>query len=777
MNEIQGRLLVEGDAPPSLDRGLAVIGRPINRRDALEKVTGSAVYSSDMTLPGMLHAKILRCPHAHARIRRIDVARAAALPGVEAILTKDNTQDWHTQWYFIAQPAFPETVAYAGQEVAVVSAATADIARAAVDLIEVEYEVLPAVFTPKAATKPGAPLVSVLDVEKPRDGNVQRSEYLQSRGDVTRGLQEAHVVAEAHFTLPTQYHADIQTRCCIAHWDGTRLTVHESSQGVWNVKRELAKSLGLAEDQVRVIVKYMGGGFGSKAGAQRVVHYAAKLSMMTGRPVRLELTRPEEFVSHPRRYGAELTMRIGATRDGRLTAVDADVVVDIGSGSMYKGTTSVLEQISELYRCPNVRLRLTAVYTNTVPTGPQRGVMDPIASFCMEAAMDDLAARLDIDPLVLRRRNHADVFQGFRSGGDEAESLPYSSKNLDQCLAVVAEAIGWRERDAARERYSAGSKRRGVGIAAYCLSRAGLPPFSAKADVVLRGDGSVELQAGIVEIGAGQATILPMIVAEELGLDVDRIRLHYGDTDGTQYAPSSHASRITTEVGSAVLQAASQARQKLFGRIAHLFQTTPEQLMASGGRISVRGNETNGMDFTEACALMGKGEIRATGSRRANPSDVVFRGFGAHAAEVEVDLETGEISVLRVVSSHDIGRPLNPKLVESQQYGGTIMGLGYGLYEESALDRKTGVLLNCDLHQYRIPTALEAPDLAFDNVEGEDSFFPYSAKPIGEAPLIGVIPAVRNAVRHAIGVGIYQLPLTSARVLHALAARRTQNAG
>jgi CO/xanthine dehydrogenase Mo-binding subunit len=774
MSQVKGRLLVEGDAPPTLERDLAVVGRPINRRDALEKVTGAAMYSSDMALPSMLHAKILRCPYAHARVRRIDITRAAALPGVEAILTKDNTRDWHTQWYMIAQPAFPETVAYAGQEVAVVAATTPEIARAAVDLIEVDYEVLPAVFTPKAAMKAGAPLVPVLDVEKPRDQNVLRSEYLQNRGDVTRGFNEAHVVMESHFTLPTQYHADIQTRCCIADWDGARLTVHESSQGVWNVKRELAKSLGLAEEQVRVVVKYMGGGFGSKAGAQRVIHYAAKLSMLTGRPVRLELTRPEEFVSHPRRYGAEATMRIGATSEGMLTAIDTEVLIDIGSGSMYKGTTSVLEQISELYRCPNLRIRLIAVYTNTVPTGPQRGVMDPIATFCMEAAMDDLAVRLGIDPLTIRRLNHIDVFQGFRNGGDDAQSLPYSSKHLDECLKAVAEAINWEQREATRARYSTNTKKRGIGIAAYCLSRGGFPPFSAKADVVLRGDGSVELQAGVVEIGAGQVTILPMIVAEELGIDSERVRIHYGDTDGTHYAPSSHASRITMEVGSATLQAASLARQKLFDRVAHLFQASPQDLAASGGRIYARGKETNAMDFCEACALIGEGEIRATGSRIANPADVVFRGFGAHAAEVEVDLETGEISVLRVVSSHDIGRPLNPKLVESQQYGGTIMGLGYGLLEESALDRKTGILLNCDLHQYRMPTALEVPDLAFDNIEGEDNFYPYSAKPIGEAPLIGVLPAVRNAVLHAIDVGIYKLPLTAAQVLGALEARNAR---
>jgi CO/xanthine dehydrogenase Mo-binding subunit len=254
-------------------------------------VTGDAMYSSDMTLPGMLHAKILRCPHAHARIRRIDTSRAAALPGVHAVLSLENTRGWHTYWYMIAQPAFPEEIAYAGQEVALVAAETVDIAVQALGLIEVEYEVLPAALTPRDAMKPDAPRVPVLDVERPREGNVQQPVYVRARGDVERGLAEADVVSESRFILPTQYHVDIQTRCCIADWDGERLTVYEASQGVWNVKRELAKSLDLHEDRVRVVVQNMGGGFGSKAGAQRVVHYAARLAMLAGRPVRLELTR------------------------------------------------------------------------------------------------------------------------------------------------------------------------------------------------------------------------------------------------------------------------------------------------------------------------------------------------------------------------------------------------------------------------------------------------------------------------------------------------------
>jgi xanthine dehydrogenase molybdenum-binding subunit len=765
----RGRLLVHGEVPPPLGRELSVIGRSIDRRDALDKVTGAAMYSSDMTLPGMLHAKILRCPHAHARIVRIDTGRAAALPGVHAVLSLENTRGWHTYWYMIAQPAFPEEIAYAGQEVALVAAETVDIAAQALGLIEVEYEVLPAALTPRDAMKPDAPRVPVLDVERAREGNVQQPVYLRARGDVERGLAEAEVVSESRFTLPTQYHVDIQTRCCIADWDGDRLTIYEASQGVWNVKRELAKSLGLEEDRVRVVVQNMGGGFGSKAGAQRVVHYAARLAMLAGRPVRLELTRSEEFLSHPRRYAGEVTMRLGARRDGTLTAIDAEIVLDIGSGSLYAGRYAMtLHQISELYRCPSVRVRIVAVYTNTTPTGPQRGVLDPIATFSTEAAIDDLAARLGMDPLALRMKNYAEDFQGL---DDTTPALPYTSKHLDACLAAVANAIGWSERDRMQEE-ARGPVRHGVGLAAYCIERGGYAPFSAKADVVARPDGSVEVQAGVVEIGAGQITVLPMIAAEELGLPPDRIHIHHGDTDGTHYAPSSHASRITSEMGPAVLQAAAQVRGRLCELVAARLEVSPLDLVAAEERIYVRGVPERGMSFTEACALMAEPEIRATGSRAPNPDDVIFRLFGAHGAEVEVDVETGELRVLRIVCSHDIGRPINPKLVESQQYGGAVMGLGYGLYEEAELDGKSGVLLTPDVHQYRVPTALETPVIEARNVEREDAFYPYSAKPVGEAPLVGVMPAVRNAIRHALGLGIDTLPITPARILEALAARK-----
>ena len=331
---------------------------------------------------------------------------------------------------------------------------------------------------------------------------------------------------------------------------------------------------------MRVVVQSMGGGFGSKAGAQRVVHYAARLAMLAGRPVRLELTRPEEFMSHPRRYAGEVTMRLGAKRDGTLTALDAEIVLDIGSGSLYAGRyTMTLHQISELYRCPNVRVRIVAVYTNTGPTGPQRGVLDPIATFSTEAAIDDLAARLGMDPLALRLKNYAPDFQGLD------DTTPPPALHLQAPRRVPGhggggDRLGGPRPQARRPRR--GPVRRGVGMAAYCIERGGYAPFSAKADVVARPDGAVEVQAGVVEIGAGQITVLPMIAAEELGLPAERINIHHGDTDGTHYAPSSHASRITSEVGPAVLQAASQVRQRLCELAAERLEVSPHDLVAAG---------------------------------------------------------------------------------------------------------------------------------------------------------------------------------------------------
>lgn len=756
---LASRLPVEGLVPEVLDRELSVIGKSLDRKDGIEKVTGHAKYSSDLNFPGMLHAKILRSPHAHARITRIDTSRAEALPGVHAVLSRNNCQGWLTQWYMIPQPAFPDEVGYVGQEVAVVAAEDIETARRAVELIEVDYEVLSAVLDVEAALRPDAPLVPTLNVMQGREGNAQTGPFVSSRGDVEEGLRQAEVIVDGTYQLSTQFHVDIQTRCCVANYDGDTLVVYESSQGVWNVKLQLAKSLGIPEDKVRVVVQYMGGGFGSKAGAQRVVHYTAKLALMAKRPVKLELTRAEEFVSHPRRYGATVKLRLGARRDGALTAISCHTTLDLGCGTMFSGDEYVImHQISELYRCPNMRVEVGGVYTHTPPTGPQRGVWDPIAAFGMESVMDDLAVKLDMDPIALRFKNYAHY-------ADEANKIPYSSKYLDRCMEAVAKGIGWERRAELAERNRRSTKKRGLGFACYCLDRAGFLPFNARAEVIARRDGRFELRAGVVEIGAGQITVLSMIAAEELGVGLDDVSVVWGDTKGTFYAPSSHASRITVEMGPATLQAAALVRQQLFEIVAPHLGVDASDLRSVNGRIYAKTDPDRSISMKEACALMPEEAIRAVGSRAPNPESPVLRLFGAQAAEVEVDVESGELKVLRIVAAHDIGRALNPKFVESQQFGAAVMGLGYALYEEPEIDRKTGILLNPDVHQYRVPTSLETPDIQGICVEGYDPYYPYSAKPVGEAGLPGIMPAIRNAVYHATGLRINRVPITTAGIL------------
>jgi xanthine dehydrogenase YagR molybdenum-binding subunit len=567
---------------------------------------------------------------------------------------------------------------------------------------------------------------------------------------------------------------DIQTRTCIADWDGQRLTVHDSAQGVWNVKLQLAQSLGLDPERVRVNVQYMGGGFGSKAGAQRYAHYAARLAMVTGRPVKLEMTRREEFLSHPRRYSGVVRVRLGARRDGTLTAIVFAVDLDLGAGTLFRLVSHremVFTHVAELYACPAVAIDIRGVYTNTPPTGPQRGVLNQVASYTMEAAMDTLARALDRDPVEVRLRNDS-------PWADPEARIAFSSKRLTECADAVTAALGWERRAAIEADNRGQTRKRGLGIAFYAIERAGVPPYQARAEVLVTPDGKVELRAGVVEIGAGQVTVLAMLAAEELGVDLEAVRVVWGDTDGTLYAPSSHASRVTIEMGPAVLQAAALARRELFRYAGPWLDAPDEELRSGGGRIYVKSADWRSITFAEACRLLPPEGIRSVGSRGPNPENPVLRAFGVQGMEVEVDEESGEIRVVRVVSAHDIGRALNPKLVESQHHGAILMGLGYGRWEEPEFDPKTGRLLNTDVHQYRIPTALETPAIEVINIEGEDRFYPYSAKPVGEAPFLGVAPAFRNAVLHATGLHINELPITVPRLLEALESRhRSGRAG
>jgi xanthine dehydrogenase YagR molybdenum-binding subunit len=767
------KLLVKGTTPPQLDRELTVIGKPINRLDGYEKVTGNAWYTGDLRIPGLLHGKILLCPHTRARIVKIDVSKAEELQGVKAVLTKDNTKGWLTYWYNVPQIALPECITYEGQEVAVVAAEDIDTAQKAIGLIEVEYEILPPMTdADEALTRPPPPIIA--DENYPLRDNIDRKPCLIKRGDVEKGFAESDVVVEETYTTPTQCHATIQTRVCVANWDGQQLTVWDSTQGVWNSKGALAKSLGLEPDKVRVIVKYLGGGFGSKAWAQRISYYAAKLSMATGRPVKIERTRREEFLAHSHRFDCKFIIKMGAKWDGTIIAIYEKAVLNIGAVSRYD-PMSIIWQTSNLYACPNVHLEQIGVFTNRGTTGPLRAPYNMPSNFALESHIDRMADALGLDPLQFRLKNYATYPKTHMKPElkDKEMKLAFSSNKLDECMKKVTEAIGWERRKGGREA-SRGTKKRGIGMASFVAHQGGGNyPNNANADVSINHDGVIRLYAGVVDIGGGQKTIFSMIAAEELGVAVDNINMIYGDTRDTRYAPSAHSSRCTAEMGPPVLKAASEARQKLFEVAAKTLGVNAGELQSKNGDIYIKSDPSRSISFKKAClGIEPDNPIWGSGSREANPEDTLFSSFGAQAAEVEVDTETGEVNVVKIAVAQDFGKVLNPKLCTSQVYGGIEIGVGYALTEEGVYDKKTGKMLNSNFHEYKIPCSLDIPIIEPFFVESEDPGFAYSARGGAEVVNTPTPAAIRNAIYNAIGVWFNDLPITPDKIVNAAQAKK-----
>jgi CO/xanthine dehydrogenase Mo-binding subunit len=782
----KGGLLVKGKLPPALDRELTVVGKPLNRKDGIEKVTGRARYSGDIKLPGMLYGEILRCPHPRALIKSLDTSRAEALPGVKAVLTRKSTKGWRTLWYLISQIAFPECITYEGQEVAAIAAENVLTARKALDLIDVEYEVLPPMLdAEKTLASPPAPYIA--DEEYTGRDACDRKTYLIERGDVSRGFAEADVILEETYTTRSQYHATIQSRVCVADWDGTNLTVWDSVQGVWNSKRVLAESLGLDPANVRVVVENLGGGFGSKASPQRISFYAAKLSMVTGKPVKMERKKGADFVNHPHRPECIMTLKMGAKKDGTLTAIHQRAIVNVGvvAGFANYFPKQIIWHTSNLYKCPNVHLEQIGVLTNMQLTGPQRGPYNVTAIFALESHVDRMAHELSIDPLEFRFKNYTPYGSDSheQSGGsfkplavrsEQDKEIPYSSKNLDRCMELVTRAIGWDRRSLLKTS-NTGRRRKGIGMATFVVGQGvGLPPYTAESDVVIRHDGSITLHVGVVDIGAGQLTIFPMIAAEELGVNLEDITVIGGDTRDTKYCPSCHASRATAEIGPAVLQAASEARLEIFKLAAPMLGTDAGNLQSSYGNIYVKTDPTRAVSFRSVCARIDhENPITGSGSRAATPSDFPrFATFGAQTAEVEVDMDTGEVKILKVAASQDYGRAINPKLCKSQIYGGIEFGVGYALSEEGIYDPSTGIMLNPNYIQYKVPTCLDMPPVEPYIVEEEDPYFAYSAKGGGECSNAPTPAAIRNAVFNAAGIWLNDLPITPDKVIRAIREKK-----
>ena len=709
--EVEGRfeevwLVVEEDPLEQWPEGpLTVVGRPAPRQDGALRVRGEARYTADIKLPGMLHAAVLRSPHAHARVRRIDLAPALELPGVRAAIGPGEAH------------GLEEEAGWAGAPVAAVAADTFAQARAAVDAIAVEWEELEVVLDPEEAVRRG--LVTA---------EARRSE----RGDVDRAFAEADVVVEATYRTQTVLHNSLETHQATCEWQGDALHVYISTQYIWGIRKEVAETLGLPEDRVRVVCEFMGGGFGSKNSPDEYTFVAAELAKRTGRPVRCALTRREEHTSAGNRNSTIQRLRAGARSDGTIVALDGEFTNSVG----WSGWSAPTEgPMRALYACENVRTVTHAAQLNTPPMKAFRAPGFAEGTFGLECLIEELAARLDIDPLELRRSNYAESNEG----------TPFSSKNLEDCYRMAEPH--WERRHEVRARSDSVWKR-GVGMASQIWYGGGGPPSYAW--VRLGSNGRATVVTAMQDIGTGTRTAMAQIAAEELRVPLENVDVVLGDSARGPYASISAGSSTTPSMGPAVRAAAADAREQIedIAEQRGLPKDTPVE---------------------EVVGLLEESQILGKGARGPNPTGMSVLTFGVHVVEVAVDVETGEVRVERVAAIHDVGRIVNPLGASSQVEGGVIQGIGHTLSEERLLDPETGRVLTTSLDAYRMPTIADVPEILCEFVDKPDEHLTnLGSKGLGEPPIVPIAAAIANAIRDATGAEVHELPISREEMLRAL---------
>ncbi|MDA1080085.1 MAG: xanthine dehydrogenase family protein molybdopterin-binding subunit [Gemmatimonadetes bacterium] len=740
------------------DTALEIVGARVPRMDAHEKVTGRARYTADIALPGMLHALILRSPVAKGNVRSFDATAARAVPGVlDVLATGDAPPDTRL---------FTGKISYAGQPVGVICAETFEAAAAGARAMAMTFDAAPFAATFEAAVAPDAPLVR-------SQGNLMAdSPMIEGRGDIEAGLRAADVTITREYRTPVQLHSAIEPHGAVAEWNADRVTIWESTQGIFRVREQVAAALGISQSNVRVIKHYMGGGFGAKNGAGAHTYIAALFARRTGRPVRCVLSRRAEQSDSGNRPATIQRVTLGAKKNGTLTAIVLSADIPLGVSGWEGGPAQIYH---ELYACPNVRTEETFAWVNSSGMQAFRAPGYAEGAFGLESAMNALARELGMDPLALRRRNFTRI--------DLRRSQKYSGNALRECYDEGARKFGWASREERRQASanpaapasvvpssSVASVRRGFGMAAQLWPTGGGPPSYAQ--VRINNDASIDVLAGTQDLGTGARTVLAQIAAEALGAKLSDVRSIIGDTETLPYAGNSWGSMTTPSVGPAARMAAEDARRLLLEAAAPMFDVQPGDLETKDSRIVVRDTDRS-MTFAEVTKSLGDVMIVGRGSRGPNPDDVTIATFGAQFAEVEVDVETGIVRVLRIVAAHDAGRIINPTLAESQLEGGIIQGLGYALFEERILDRATGVQLNADLHDYRIPTMADIPAIDAFFVGTADTVANHTgARGLAEPPIIPTAPAIAAAVADAIGAEMTQIPLTPWRVLGALENQR-----
>jgi CO/xanthine dehydrogenase Mo-binding subunit len=733
-----------------------VIGTAQPRIDAHERVSGSAVYARDLVLPDMLHAAFARCPHAHAKVKKVDLSKALMMPGVRAIITADSPGA-KLPFYFTSKGPlswlFDPHCRHEGEEVAAVAAETLPEARAAAKAIEVQYEELPFVVDYEKALDAGAP---ALHEGGNRAGEPERHE----RGDVAKGFAEAEAVVEMTFRTPCEIHTPMETHGSVVKWEGDRLIIHDTNQGVFDLRSAYAQYFHLPLGNVRVVSEYMGGGFGSKLEPGKYTLAAALLSRQTGRPVKCFLSREENFLCVGNRPPNLLKMKIAAKKDGTLTALQ---LIGVGTGGAYPEGSDAGYLASDLYLCPNVKIEETNVYINAGKARAFRAPGFPQGAWALEQAMDALAHKLGMDPVALRLKNVPKVSQ--RRGG-----VPYFSTGLAQCLQDGAKAFGWEE---ARKRPRArGPVVRGVGVAAGMWGWDGDP----RGTVIVRyvADGGASLTTGASDIGTGTKTWMAMIVAEELGVPVASVHVDNADTDTTPFAVLSGGSQTVHVNSPAVRAAALDVKQQLLEMAAEQLKAEVASLELKDGAIADRNAPEKKVALKDLQQLQQQQTIVGVGRRRPHPEGKVGLPFVAHFAEVEVDTRTGEVRVLRLLGAHDSGRVMNRLTYQNQVFGGMTMGIGFGMTEGRVLDRNTGKMANANWHDYKIPTAKDVPpEFACLPVDLHDTEWNSTGtKGIGEPATIPTAPAIANAVFHATGIRVTDTPVNPTQMARLLAARK-----
>jgi len=768
------------------------IGQSLRRLDYQTKVTGRALYLADMQVPGMCHGKILRSPLPHARIKKIEAARALKIPGVLAVVTRDDiVHDEGIEPYY--GPVFKDQtlvavdkVRHVGDPVAAVAALSVDAAEEALGLIDVEYDELPAVLNVEEALKPGAILVheSVRIPEsgfadlaelKPVEGTNICTHFKLNRGDIRKGFAEADHVFEDIFTLPATQHCFLETHACIASVEpGGRITVWATTQNPFVVRTQLANIFKVPVAKVRVVVPYLGGGYGGKV-YPKIEPITVALSLKAQRPVRVVLSREEVFYTITK-HAAVIRMKTGVKSDGTLVARECEIHLDTGAYAEIGPRVAKKSGYTAAgpYRIPNLQIDSYSVYTNKPPAGAFRGFGVSQSAWAVESQMDIIAAALKMDPLELRLKN------GYDEGDKFVTEETLRGVGLKQCLHEVARSIGWGEKEEFKgsrvQTSSGGSAKRGKGIA--CMIKATITPSISCAVVKLNEDSSLSIYAGTVEMGQGSETTLAQIAGKELGIPLKKIQVLGVDTDVVPYDLTTSSSRSTFHMGKAVQLAAQDILRQLKQTVAQEYGVRGDNISFVDGKI--RLPETV-LDYADVMfkrfgmrggTLVGEGQVKTSvKDEYGEKSTSAFWFLAAGAAEVEVDPETGKIKLLKYATAVDVGKAINPLGCRQQLCGAAITGIGQAMFEEIAYDN--GQLINPNLVDYVLPSLGDMPEIIDPiAIEIPHKNGPFGAKGIGESALIPVAPAIANAVYDAVGVRIKDLPIKAEKIYLALEESR-----